>query len=254
MVDPRIFLWILVTVVLASGGCGAIRTLTGTNLDAEQFAKAREAKVMQVRLQKANEVAQRLQAGSPYNSGSMTIQLSAAFLNSIAQWYSGRTGWLDKSTKYTVDTVNVELHNGSASASLGLRAWQDTYGVEMRLVMDCLLDISNSGEDLTFTLEPYNISPAVSSTGFLVGTGTMIENIVKMKVGSISKDFPPMKIPLDFENTVQIDNQQFPVRERINLDVSIPRRLIDYAFTIGDVLILKDAVLVSLQLTKSEVR
>jgi len=254
MVGRRVIPWLVVVSALTAGGCGLVRTLTGTNLDAEQFSKAREAKVLQVRLQKANEVAQRLQAGSPYNSGSMTIQISETFLNSIAQWYAGRTGWLDRNTKYTVDTVNVELHNGCASASLGMRAWQDTYGVEMRLVMDCLLDISKSGKDLTIELEPYNISPAVSSTGFLVGTGTMIENIVKMKVGSISKDFPPLKVPLNFENTVQIDNQQFPVREKINLDVSIPRRLIDYSFSIGDVLILKEAVFVSLQLTTAEVR
>lgn len=243
-----------IVLCIFTPGCSVVRSVTGTEVDAERFANAREAQALALRVEKAMELASYLETNDPYDNGSMTVQLGSRFLNHIAQWYKGKKGRLDEDTRYTVDSISVALHHGSATATLALTAKHESYGIELGLFMDCQVLIEKAGEKLKFILEPYNIRPVVESTGFLVGTATMIENIVKMKLANLADDFPPLTLPLVFENRMELDNQHFSVRKQINMDISIPRRAIDYQYSISDILLMREAVFVILTLDKVDVR
>jgi hypothetical protein len=245
---------LLAVTCLFSPGCSLLRSISGTEVDAERFASSREARSLELRLEKAMALASYLEKNDPYDEGAMTIQLSSSFLNHIAQWYKGKRGMLDKNTQYSVDSISVALQHGSATATLGLVATHDSYGVELHLLMDCRVLIEKAGDKLKFILEPYNIRPDVESTGFLVGSSTMIENIVKMKLSKLNDDFPPLMIPIEFDDSMELDNQRFSIREQINMDVSIPRRVLDYRFSINEILITREAVFAIINLDEVNVR
>lgn len=247
---------ILIAVVLlvTLQGCAVVRSIAGANVDREQYAKAREAASLDTRYRGALRLADRLQKGDDPGSADMVLQLQEDYLVRTLQQLRGRTGWLDAETHYTIDSVNAEMHPGSALVTLNLLARSEGYGVDLRLLMDCSLALIPDGDALVLEFEPYNVSPAATAGGILSSAEELIEDMIRVKLGTMKEQFPPIRLPLGFDDNISIDGTTSRVSGKPNLVITAPRRIVDYKLRIKDVLLFDKVALVGINLESIAVR
>ena len=253
MKNKTALLLLLLTITLTTlDGCVVVKKLAGADIDPEQFAKAREAKVLEVQLASAQALVQRLGRGGPLENADLVFYLSQDLVNKAAKQIVGTTGWLDSTTNFTVQSVNVVLYNGSAIASLDLLAHSNTYDVDVQLTMDCSLFFVIEKNELVARIEPFNISPTVKAKGVLSNFEEIIKNIITLRVGNLSKDFPPMKFPIDFSSQVRMDGTTTNIAAKLNMQVQNPQRLIRYKLTLKEFLVFSSKAFFALNITNVE--
>lgn len=239
-------------LLLAGGillqGCAVVRSIAGGNIDREQYARAREATMLETRYTAALRLADRLQRNSRIDDADATLMLSEQLVNEAVGQLRGRRGWLDRTTPYTIDSIRAVLYHGSAIASLHLTARSEAHNVDVRLIMDCLLAFTPQDKALRIDIEPFNVVPAVQASGLLTAAEEIIEDVIRVKLGSLKEQFPPMLMPLSFEDTMPVDGVRSEVRSKVNLVLDSPRRLIAYNVRIMDVLLFDGMVVVTVQL------
>jgi hypothetical protein len=253
----RAWLWRAACVfllALSAGGCSVVRTLAGADFDAEQLDKAREAAMMQVRADGAKQLAARLSRTDRVDDADIVVVFGQRFVQRAAQQLVGARGWLDPATSYVIDSVMMSLRPGAAIATLRLRAHQDTYGVDVDMMLDCIMSYRTMGRELLCVLEPYHIAPAVSTGALLSGVKDVIRDVITIRVASLSRDIPPMKFPLDITSQYAVEGGTVAVRNGINLDLFSPRRLVECELTIKDALIMEDAFVLGLNVKRAEVK
>jgi hypothetical protein len=59
---------------------------------------------------------------------------------------------------------------------------------------------------------------------------------------------------VDFANQMSLDATTVQVRSKVNLDITSPRRVINYGVKVREVLMFDRRVLVALDMTKTEVK
>jgi hypothetical protein len=235
-------------------GCTVVRSVAGANVDREQYAKAREAASLETRYRGALQLADRLRKNDDPGSADVVLQLQEDYLVRTLQQLRGRIGWLDAETRYTIDSVNAEMHPGSALVTLNLRARQEGYGVDVRLLMDCSLALIPDGDALLLEIEPYNVTPAVTAGGVLAAAEELIEDVIRVKFGTMKEQFPPVRLPMGFDDQIAIDGTISRVSGKPNLVITAPRRLVDYRLRIKDVLLFDKVALVGVDLESIAVR
>jgi hypothetical protein len=240
--------------LLSFSGCFVVKKLAGADVDLEQFAKAREAKVLEVQLAAAQSLSQRLGRGGPLENADLVFYMNQELVNKAAKQIVGTTGWLDSTTSYIVQSVNVILYNGSAIASLGLLAHSNSYGMDVQLTMDCSLSFRIENTELVALIEPFNIAPVVKATGLLSSFEEIIRNIIALRVGNMSKDFPPMKFPIDFTSQVKMDGTATNIAAKLNMQVLNPQRLIRYRLTLKEFLVFSGKAFFALNITNVEAK
>lgn len=245
-----IFSLLLLLAALGSNGCVIIRTVAGANIDADQLAKAREAAMMEVRYKAALSLASRLESNDPITNADMTFYLSSKLAGEAAKQVIGSTGWIDESSSYTVTSVDVALHNGSAIASLGLDVRNASYNVNVQLVMDCIMSLGMERDELVATLEPFNIAPVVTAGGLLSGAEEIIRDVIKIKLARLRNDFPPVKFPVNFVNIVAMNGSETRLRGKANLLLRNPDRELQYTLSLKEVLFFENQVFVAMNVTK----
>lgn len=243
---------ILASIILQS--CGIIKKIAGADIDPLQFDKAREAKVLEVQFLAATTLAKRLNEGKPLDNADINFYLSESFLNKIAQQYDSTEGWLDPSTSYKILNSKISLYNGSAIATLTMFAHNTSYNVDVMLSMDCLVTFKMLKNELEMSLEPFNISPIADAKGLLGGTDEIIENLIKINLANLSKNFPPLKIPLSFNNDFLLAKASINIKDKINMNVSYNDYPIKFNLKLDEILIFKDKVFVAMSIDKVEVR
>ncbi len=237
-------------LLAGSHGCTIIKKLSGSDIDAEQFAKAREAKISEIRLKNLERLTARLQSGNDIYNSDFNFALSRDLITKIVRQYENSSSWLDEDTPYRIKTVSVELNNGSAIASLAIQAYNKFYKVNVNLVMDCLISVEPSGSDLEIKIEPFNISPNVKAGWTPEIFEEIIGDIIKLNLADIGNKLPPLKIPLDIENNFEIKGDDIVVKDKINLLINNPSRTINFKLRLQDVLIFSEAVFLSLNIDK----
>lgn len=252
----RIYL-ILFSVTISSfflPGCFLVKKIAGADIDAEQFQKAREAKMYEIKSKTSSVLLERLSKPDPISNADITFYLSEEFLNKVARQYNSTNGWLDESTPYTINSVDLKVNYGSAIASMGLKAKSNKYNVLVNLTMDCILNLELKGNELQLQMEPFNIAPAVDAKGLLSSADEIIQNLIKINLANISKSMPPISIPINIANQMAIPGSKTNIKDKVNLLVVNPERIIDYKMKIKEILFLENAAFVALNLEKAEVK
>ena len=196
-------------MVLSS--CSIVQKISGTHIDPEQYEKAREAKMLALRLDAATKLSKKIEQNQIQDKADITIYLTESLLNQIVKQYESMPGWLDESTSYIIKKATINLFNGSAIVSLDLNAHNLSYDVNLELTLDCIMTIELQKNELIAKLEPYNVAPVVTAGGILSSTEDIIKNLIKKNLAELDKNFPPLKMPVDFSNSMDIAKSTFKV-------------------------------------------
>jgi hypothetical protein len=235
-------------------GCFLVKKMAGADIDPVQFEKARQAKMLETRMLASSELSNRLTKNDPLDNADITFFLDESLIKKIAKQYEGSTGWLDGSTSYNVDSVDINLLNGSALAEVMLKAHNDKYNVDVEMKLDCIVTFSLEKNELVTHLEPFNISPAVITRGLLASADELIANLIKINVANLGKNFPPLKYPISFANKVNIQGNTINIKDKINLSIYNPNRTLNYKLKLKEVLIFEGRAFVALNIESVEVK
>lgn len=249
----RILSTALILAFLLSS-CVIVKKFAGADIDPVQFAKAREAKMLEKKSNAESRLKKTLENSNDIDNSDMMVILSQNFIQNLVKQYIGVNGWLDSETSYTVQDVKLQLDYAAAFASLDLKAFNKKWDVDVHLTMDCILTFDNKNNELYAMLEPFNITPDVTVKGFLSSADEIIRDLIKINLGSIGEKFPAFNIPVDINNKAALQASNFDIRDKINMNISSPERNIKYSFKLKDVLVLKDKILVPLTADKVEVK
>lgn len=235
-------------------GCSLVRSFAGANVDHVRYEKARAAAALEMRYHGALRLADRLQRDPDPGSADIVLELREEFLVRTLQRLQGSEGWLDDRTSYRIDAVQAEMHPGSAIVTLDLLASNADYGVDVRLLMDCGLAFSPEGDELVMEFEPYNVIPAATAGGLLATAERLIEDVIRVRLGSLREQFPPVRLPLGFDDVTTIDGTSNRIQGTPNMHITTPRRLIDYRLRVVDVLLFDRVAVVGINLETMQVR
>jgi len=234
--------------------CSVVKKIAGADFDALQFAKAREAKMFETRFMSASALSSRLAKQQALDASDINFYLSQNLLTRIVKQYDSASGWLDDATSYIIYKSNLSLKNGSAIVSLDLSAHNAKYNVDVDLVLDCIMTLEMTNNELFIKLEPFNISPAVTAAGLLSSTEEIIQNLIKINLANINKNFPPMKIPLEFANAMNVEKSKTVIKDKINMLIISPQRKINYMLKLKEILIFEGSVYVAMNVENLEVK
>lgn len=236
------------------GGCGLVRTLAGADIDLEQLAKAREAAVLQQRWMASARLAQRLAKHDDIEDADIVCYLSEDAVNRAAAQLVSTRGWIDPDTRYVIRGVTVRLYNGSAMATLSLEAHNTRYDVRVNLAMDCLLSLGFEKVELVAELTPFQVSPDVSTGALLSSASDIIRDMIEIKLSNLGKEFPPIRFPVDFAKSMPVEGGAFAVRDKLNMDVRTPNRVLLYTLSVKEILIFERKAMISFNIPKVQVK
>lgn len=236
-------------------GCGVVRTLAGADIDPERFARAREAKMMDIRARSVHALHERLLSKPPIDNCDVFIGISEDALNRLARQYDSTHGWIDANTQMRICSAAVQLYNGVAIATLALDAWSNDYPVAVALTMDCILycDV-NEKMELVGKLEAFNIAPRVDARGLLSGQEELIRNLVAIKVAKLGEQLPPFVFPIDLKQQTAIDGHEARYKEKIDVTVTTPRFLVNTQLRLSEIVVMEKKLFIALNLKSVEVK
>jgi len=235
-------------------GCALVGSIAGGNVDRERYALAREAAAMDVRHRGALQLSERLLRDPDPSDADLVLQLEEDFVLRMLGQLRGRRGWLDVETPYVIDSIRGDLHHGSALVTMHLTVRSEAHGVDVRLLMDTQLAVLPDGDALRVEFEPYHVTPDVQAAGLLSAAEEVIADVIRVRLGTLREQFPPLRLPLGVDQQLTIDGSTSRVRGTPNLDIRIPRRLLSYSLQLRDVLIFDRHVLVSADLRTVRVK
>ncbi|MFZ4622139.1 MAG: hypothetical protein ACOYNS_16385 [Bacteroidota bacterium] len=241
-------LFIIFSSALLFQGCFIVRPFAGANIDIEQLQKAREAKVLQIRKEGAERLTQRMAKGDSLSNADLTFYFSEALLNKAASQLDSTTGWLDSLTSYSIKNIRVKLYHGSAIATISLAAYNHEYDVDVNLLMDCILAFKIDSGKFYSTLEPFNVVPNVKAAGMISALSGIIEDIVTMKLSSMSDQFPPIQFPVDFNNQFPVQGTTVQVRSGMNMNIITPPQTLKYSLVLKEVQIFKEKLFLAMNI------
>lgn len=240
--------------VLMLAGCFAVRPLTGTDVDLNQLALAREAAVMNVRYDAAKDLSLRLADRRSADAADMTLSLSEAVLNKAAVQLDSTSGWLDPVTKYRILHTSIAVHNGSAIATLSLSAHNDEHNVDVDMVLDCLVTLRIEKTMLKAHLEPFHIAPEVSAHGLKKLASGLIRDLISIRLSAIAGTLPSIDIPIELHNQVTLPGNDVVIRNGMQMGIHTGERTLSYDMTITDVRFYEKNVFIAFALSKIGVK
>jgi hypothetical protein len=236
----------IINASLIFTGCFILRPVAGANVDIEQLQKAREAKVLEVRLAGAQRLSQRMANGDSVSNADLTFYFSEALLNKASSQLDGATGWIDSLTSYNIHSIRVKLYSGSSIATISLSAFNHEYDVDVNLLMDCVLSFKIDSGNFYATLEPFNVVPNVKAGGMIGQFDGIIQDIVTLKLSTLSDNLPPIQFPVDFNNQFPVQANSVQIRAGLNMNISTPAQILKYSLSLKEVLIFKEKLFLAM--------
>ena len=246
-------IWILFFGFFTSG-CFIVRPIAGANIDHHQLQKAREARVLEVRHDGAEQLSRRLDNGDAIENADLSFYFSESLLNKAAAQLDSVTGWIDSLTSYSIRSIRVKLYNGSAIATVSMAAYNHDYDVDVDLLMDCLLLFSIDNGKFYARLEPFNVVPTVKASGMISSVEGIIEDIVTMRLSTLGDNLPPIQFPVDFNNQFPVQANYVEVRTGMNMNITTPAQVLQYNLSLKEVLIFKEKLFLALNVKKAGVK
>lgn len=239
----------ILCLIISLNSCMLVKKIAGADFDSEQFAKYRQAKIMEVRLEQSYKLMKKI-SSQGYDSAEVSVLIKESLLQQVSAQYENSSGWLDEATSYSINSTKIKLQNGCCIANLNLLVYNSTYAVNVNLVMDCLLTFQYKDSKIVALLEPFNISPDVSTGLLLKPAQDIIQNVLTLKLGDLKNLMPEFSIPTNLANSFNMKGTRTNIRDKINLTIDNPDRKIEYTFKMKDVLIFESAVLVLFDVEK----
>ena len=247
------FFFILLFIInysLLFTGCFILRPFAGANIDIEQLQKAREAKVLEIRRDGALRLSQRLANSDSIQNADLSFYFSEALLNKAASQLDSTTGWLDSLTSYSIRSIRIKLYNGSAIATVSMAAFSHEYDVDVNLLMDCILAFKIDSGKFYAKLEPFNVVPNVKASGMIASLEGIIQDIITMKLSTLSDNLPPIQFPVDFNNQFPVQGNSVQVRSVLNMNVTTPPHTLTYSLVLKEVIIFKEKLFLAMNVKK----
>ncbi len=245
----------LAVCMFSLSSCSLIRGMAGADIDPEQLRLAREARVTEVRAAAAASLQKRLAAGGPIDDADILIFISERALNKAAARLDSTRGWLNDDTRMLIRRASVRLYNGAAILTLDLDAESASYPVAVRMSLDCLLYLTlDEKQRLTGRLEAFNIAPQVEAGGLLAGQEELIRNLISLRLAALGERLPPFILPLDFSRRTAIDGVSVRTREKIDMTITSPRRLVETKFRLKEILLFESKAIVALDVAGTVVK
>lgn len=244
----------LASLAFLTNGCFLAKKMAGADIDGESFAKAREAKIYSSRLAELEKLKAKSPRFAELQKSDFTLYLNESLLNKIAKQYVGQSGWLDESTSYSITGVNLSVKNGGAFANLSLLAKNTKFNVDVDLIMDCLLLIVEENGELRIKIEPFNISPNVSTGILLSGTSEIIGNLIKLNLAKMGETMPKIAIPMSVDNNFSITGSTTNINDKIKMAINNPNRYLNYKLKILDVLFFEGRAMVAINFESAEAK
>ncbi|MBP6673498.1 MAG: hypothetical protein KA247_10130, partial [Bacteroidetes bacterium] len=160
------------------------------------------------------------------------------------------SGWIDSLTSYSIRNIRVKLYNGSAIATISMAAFNHEYDVDVNLLMDCILAFKIDSGKFFAMLEPFNVVPNVKATGMISALEGIIEDIVTMKLSSLSEQLPPIQFPVDFNNQFPVQGTSVQVRSGMNMNIITPPHTLKYSLALKEVQIFKEKLFLAMNIRK----
>jgi hypothetical protein len=240
--------------MLSLYSCSLIKMAAGADYDTEAYKKSREAEVSDIKLRETTKLLRRISEKDPLDNADIVFIINENLVNDISQQYIGVNGWIDDDNSFVTDSINISINYGYCTASLGLSVTNHRYGIDLKLLMFCLVNLSIINNDLYLKLEPYNISPIVE-TGFLLsGLKETIHNLVLYNLGEMGKKFKGIKLPLSIENELKIPENTYKLRSKVNADINVPEITIPLNMKLKEIIFLKNQALISFNFIESKVK
>jgi hypothetical protein len=249
----KIYLLLILLLAPMFYSCGTLDYVAGTNFDQEQFTKAREAKIMEMRLKYAQDLKSRLSNNDPLENADFTMCLDEQTINKLLDQYKSSTGMLDDATDYVIKDVKLKLLNGASIASIELLAHNETHNIDIQLMMDCLITLIPEGSDLNLKLEPFNITPVVTARGIYSSARDVIKKLIALNLSDLGKKLPKISIPINIENELAIKGTKTDIKSKINLSINIPDRTVSYKLVIKELQFFENKIFIALNLNKIKV-
>ncbi len=228
--------------------------MAGADVDVEQLSKAREAAVMKVRYEAAQELSITLADRQHDDAGDMSLSLSEGALNKAAVQLDSASGWLDSATTYRIQHTSIAVHNGSAIATITLSAHNSEQNVDVDMLLDCLVTLRIEKGVLKARLEPFNIAPEVTAHGLKKIVSGIIRDVISIRLSSIAGSLPAIEMPIELRNHLTIPGNDMHIERGLNMNIHIPERTLSYDMTIQDVRFLEKKVFISFALSKIGVK
>lgn len=231
--------------------CSLIKKAAGADFDVAAYQKAREARITEIKMRETTNLLKRIANNKPIGEADIALRLSGRLLNKIAGQYVGIKGWIDEDNSFVTDSIHLSLQNGYCIASLKLTATNHSYGVDARLVMDCLASLKYKGNELYLNIEPFNISPDVK-TGFLLsGLKETIQNLLLLNLGEMGSKFKGLKIPMNIDNDIKIGKGSHKVTGIINAEINLPEIVLPLDLKLAEIIFLEGEAIVSFDFINS---
>lgn len=231
---------------LIFSGCFILRPVAGADVDIEQLQKAREAKMLDIRLSGAQRLSHRLSNGDSVSNADLSFYFSETLLNKASSQLDGATGWIDSLTSYNIHSIRVKLYNGSSIATISLSAYNHEYDVDVSLLMDCVLSFKIDSGKFFAILEPFNVVPNVKAGGMIGQFDGIIRDIVTLKLSTLSDNLPPIQFPVDFNNQFPVQANAVQIRSGLNMNISTPAHILKYSLALKEVLIFKEKLFLAM--------
>ncbi len=228
--------------------------MAGADVDLEQLSKAREAAVMKVRYDAAQDLLLKLGDQHNVDSGDMSLSLTEAALNKAAVQLDSASGWLDSVTTYSIHHTSIAVYNGSAIATIALSAHSSEHNVDVDMLLDCLVTLRIEKAVLKARLEPFNIAPEVTAHGLKKIVSGIIRDVISIRLSSIAAALPAIEFPIELRNHLTIPGNDMHVHHGLNMSIHIPERTLSYDMTIKDVRFLEKNIFISFALSKIGVK
>lgn len=211
---------------LSVSGCAIVSKSFGSGIDQERFDAARTSKMYEALLASATKQAERLEKNQG-RTPDVRLFVREAALQEITNAYVGAQGKADENTSYRINKIDVGMQYGRLLAHAELDAVNSKYKAGCRLIMDCLMTIESENGSLKLRLEPFNITPIVSSI-YSKKAERVLEDIIKVNVANIGKSLPQPALPLEFSNSFTAPEGKFLVHNKVNLEITNKPIKLDY--------------------------
>ncbi|MGQ9818427.1 MAG: hypothetical protein ACUVQ1_00660 [Candidatus Kapaibacteriales bacterium] len=226
--------------------CTIVNKFAGADIDPEQFDLACKARMLEVKYNGMEKQLKYVARSNEILNSDFVFKINESLLNKLAEQYENVCGWLDDENSFFIKSTKISLNFGSAIGSISLIAHNYKHNVDVNLVTDCIVEFEKSEAlnnlkaipKLKMKLIPYNINVDVSSSGILAYFKEIVQNLVKINLANLENSLPPIEIPLEFENKIEMPSIRYVNKEKVNFVLFTYKQKIEIKINLKDILIL----------------
>lgn len=235
--------------------CSLLRIATGNEFDLVQFEKARQVKMLEMKMEGERKLAQRLHSSEPIDDADLMIFLNEKFISDTFKQFDSLSFFIDTGTEVQILSSEIHLFPGSTVATLLVSMRSLAYPMSAFVKIDCMLNFTmDASGRIRGILQTFAIAPAVETSGIFTGSEDLIQRILTKKLAEIDGKLPHIEIPVELKQVLWIDRAHGNSRGKIDITIESQRLRIENKYQVKEILILPPNVLIAINLRSTEVQ